>query len=162
MNSNEKEVAFLSRVLSYDDSRESRRLKARFAEAHADERCVQRVLRRAICLFALAGGIIACWRGFLTDEVSSAAWLSGDFLANGLSGLGLGLLVSCLVLAGLGVIYRKRVDLRRAEVCEFAASLLEARLGKPQLPVPADLVRGDGWPDRNGAASLEPQRVGWT
>lgn len=161
MNSNEKEVAFLAQVLSYDDSQESRKLTARVVQAHSDDRCVRRVLCRSAWLFVLAGGVMTCWGGFFSDHIPSTAWPSGDFLANSLCAVGLGSLVSCLVLVGLGAIYRKRLDLRREEARKFVATVLQTRLGKPAaLPVLGIPTGGSGWRDRNRSVGAESEKIG--
>lgn len=130
LSENERETAFLGQVISYDDTAESRRLKARITEAQQDERCVQRARRLPSLLMVVAAAGLGYWAVFLSHDASKMAWSARQFIANGFWGLGLGSLVSLLVLAGLGAVYRKRTRKRREEGRRFAARLLETRLGK--------------------------------
>ena len=54
MGDREKETAFLGQVLSYDDTTEGQRLKARITQAQQEERCVRQALRLPVLLLLLA------------------------------------------------------------------------------------------------------------
>ena len=137
MSKSENETAFLVGLVSYDDTAESRRLKASVTQAQQDERCVRQALRLPVLLVLVAVVGLGYCQVFLSQRValpydaSILTWRGRLFIANGFLGLGLGSLFSVLVLVVLAAIYHQRADKRRAECRRFAAKLLETRLGKP-------------------------------
>jgi hypothetical protein len=53
MGYNERETAFLGQVLSYDDTAEGQRLKAKITQAQQEERRVRQALRLPV--------LLPCW-----------------------------------------------------------------------------------------------------
>jgi hypothetical protein len=136
MNKSERETAFLGQVLSYDDTAESRSLKASITQAEQAERCVLRALRLPVLLLVVAAVGLGYCKMLLDGNAANITWSAEQSIANGFYGAGLGSLFSGLVLLGLVALYHKRTSERRAEGRRFAAKLLETRLGKPMPLTP--------------------------
>jgi len=142
MGDRERETAFLGQVLSYDDTAEGQRLKARVTQAHQKERCVRQALRLPVLLLLLAAIGLGYWEAFVEGGSSNITWSARQSVANGFYGAGLGSLASLLALLGLGALYRRRTVERQEECRRFAAKLLQTRLGKPTTPPLLGVVQG--------------------
>ena len=134
MGDSERETAFLGQILSYDDTAEAQRLKARITQAQQQERCVRHALRLPVLLLLLAAVGIGYWEAIVEGGVSNMTWPARQSIANGFYGAGLGSLASMLALLVLGALYRKRTVQRQEEGRRFAAKLLQTRLGNPTTP----------------------------
>ena len=142
MGDRERETAFLGQVLSYDDTAEGQRLKARITQAHQKERCVRQALRLPVLLLLLAAVGLGYWEAFVESGSSNMTWPARQSIANGFYGAGLGSLASLLALWGLATVYRKRTVEQQEECRRFAAKLLQTRLGKPTPPPLPGVVQG--------------------
>jgi hypothetical protein len=69
--------------------------------------------------------------GYGTVLVANFPHNAPQFVVNLIYALGLGSLISLLAFAGLGLVYRWKLDQRREECRQRVARLLESRLGKP-------------------------------
>jgi len=146
MGESERETAFLGQILSYDDTTEGGRLKARITQAQQEERCVRQALRLPVLLLLLAAVGVGYWEAFVDGNASNMTWSARQSIANGFYGAGLGSLASLLALLGLGAFYRKRTVERQEEGRRFAAKLLQTRLGKPTTPPLSGVVKGEQIP----------------
>ena len=142
MGYNERETAFLGQVLSYDDTAEGQRLKAKITQAQQEERRVRQALRLPVLLLLLAAVGLGYWEAIVEGGSSNMTWPARQSIANGFYGAGLGSLASLLALLGLGAVYRKRTVERQEECRRFAAKLLHARLGNPTAPPLSGVVKG--------------------
>ncbi len=129
MSENERETAFLGRLISYEGTAESQQLRAKLARAQENENCVGRAVRLAIALVLLALVGLGYREALL--EQGTTPRDSGSFIANCFYGLGLGSLLSLLVFVALGAIYRRLTNQRKDEARQFLANLLKAHLSQP-------------------------------
>jgi hypothetical protein len=130
----EKETAFLRCCIRYDESALGRHLDERIAQVQRDEQC----LRRASWLMALVGALAVAGLGYaailLDDFPSRMSVFSGQFVIKILCTLGIGSLICLLAFTGLGLVYRRELNLRREECRRLVTLLLELHLGDPDAP----------------------------
>src|ERR1041385_3925740 len=129
MTEHQKETAFLRYVMAFDDTVERRELEERVMRVESDGRCVQ----RAAVLMALVSVLVAAALayGVILEEnfPHAASWFVIDLLC----GVGLASLISLVVLMGLSMTYRKKLNRLRAECRHLATRLLEFHFGQPHL-----------------------------
>jgi hypothetical protein len=139
--SEHKETAFLRQCMLYDESAERHQLEAKIIQAERDERCVWRAvwlmaLFAAVAMAGLCYGVV-----FLENPPQNMSQFITPFIIRIVCALGAGSLVCMLAFMGLGMVYRKELELRREECRRLAAKLLESRLGKPRTAPLGGLVK---------------------
>jgi hypothetical protein len=102
-------------------------LEQEITRLQRDARCVRRAAWLMAVLMALALTGIAYARILLENYAYNVQQLVPSLLY----ALGGGSLISFLAFAGLGMVYRRKLDLRREECRQTVARLLESRLGNP-------------------------------
>lgn len=128
----ERETAFLRRCIRYDASAGGRLLDERIAQVQRDESC----LRRASRLVALVGLLALAGLGYaavlLDDFPSRLSVFTTGLFVKILFTLTIGSLISLLAFTGLGLVYRRELNLRREECRGLVTKLLESHLGEPR------------------------------
>jgi hypothetical protein len=160
MSEHQKHTEFLRHCLRYGESTEHQELEEGITQVQRDARCV----RRAVWLMAILAALVLAGLGYGTVLVDNFPYNAPQFIVNLFYALGLGSLISLLAFAGLGMVYRWKLDQRREECRLRVARLLESRLGKPvATPLQDNRDRGgDGGTVRvagevNGSlAEIEP------
>ena len=131
MNEHQRQTAFLTQCIRYDDTAKHHSLEEKITELQRDEICV----RRAVWLMTLFAGLAMaglCYAAvFLADYPLNLSHLTAQLIIKVLCALGVGSLICLLAFLGLGAIYRKELDQRREECRQLAIKLIESRLGKP-------------------------------
>jgi hypothetical protein len=93
---------------------------------------------------AMVTALVVAGLGYGTVLVANFPYNAPQFIVNLIYALGLGSLISLVVFAGLGMVYRWKLDQRREECRQKVASLLESRLGKPATMSVRDNRAGEG------------------
>lgn len=129
MTEHQRETAFLRHIILFDNTAKGRELHERIAQVQRDARCAQRaasllVLITALMAAGLAYGVI------LQDNFPYAG---SQFVINVMSGLGLGSLISLVVLAGLWLVNRQKSNRLRQECRRLVRGLLASHLGQPRI-----------------------------
>src|ERR1035438_9956551 len=127
MSEHQKHTEFLRHCLRYGESTEHQKLEEGITQVQRDARCV----RRAVWLMAILTALFVAGLGYGTVLVANFPYNAPRFIVNLIYALGLGSLISLLAFAGLGLVYRLKLDRRREECRQRVARLLESRLGKP-------------------------------
>jgi len=127
MSDHEKHTEFLRECIRYDESARQKELMEEIARIQRDERCV----RRAVWLMAILAALAVFGFGYGVILVSNFPNNFPQFLLNIFSVLAVSWLVCILAFAGLGMIYRLKLDRRREECRQIVTRLLESRLGRP-------------------------------
>ena len=126
MSEHQKHTEFLRQCLRYGESAEHQKLEEGITRVQRDARCV----RRAAWLMAILTALVLAGLGYGTVLVANFPNNAPHFIVNLIYALGLGSLISLLAFAGLGLVYRLKLDRRREECRQQVARLLESRLGK--------------------------------
>ena len=140
MSEHQKHTEFLRHCLRYGESTEHQKLEEGITQVQRDARCV----RRALWLMAIVTALVVAGLGYGTVLVANFPYNAPQFVVNLIYALGLGALISLVVFAGLGMVYRWKLDQRREECRQKVASLLESRLGKPVATSVRDNRAGEG------------------
>jgi hypothetical protein len=82
--------------------------------------------------------------GYGAVLVEDFPYTTQQSIINIIGALGVGSLICLLAFAGLGIIYRWKLDQQREECRERVTRLLESRLGKPVVPHFQDHRAGGG------------------
>lgn len=147
MSEQQRDTAFLTRLISYDDSAERHRLAARIARLQSDERCV----RRAAWLMALFAGLATCGicyaAVFLIHPMNLLQFME-QFTIKVLCAIALGSSMCLLAFLGLSALYRLELARHREECRSLAMRMMEARLGNPRR------ATGDALADDNASSAL--------
>jgi hypothetical protein len=125
MSDHHKQTEFLKQSLRYDESDRCKELAREIARIQRDERCVRRAawLMAALTALTMAGFV------YPVIMMANFPYSAPRFIVNLFCSIGAGSFVSFLAFAGLGVIYRKRLEHRREECRQRVSKLLETRLG---------------------------------
>ena len=142
MSEHQKHTEFLRHCLRYGESTEHQKLEEGITRVQRDARCV----RRAAWLMAILTALVVAGLGYGTVLVANFPYNAPPFIVNLIYAVGLGSLISLVVFAGLGMVYRWKLDQRREECRQRVASLLESRLGKPVATSWRDNPVSDGSP----------------
>jgi hypothetical protein len=126
MSEHQKHTEFLRQCILYEESDERRELEKGLTQVQREARCV----RRAAWLMAILIALVLACLGYGTIFVNNFPDDAPQFLVNLICALGLGSLISLLAFAGLGVVYRMKLNQRREECRQRVARLLKSRLGK--------------------------------
>jgi hypothetical protein len=127
MSDHQKHTEFLRQCIRYDESARRQELVEGIARIQCDARCVW----RAAWLMAILTALAVTALGYGTVLVDNFPYNAPQSIVNLIYALGLGSLISLLAFAGLGIVYRWKLDQRREECRQLVARLLESRLGKP-------------------------------
>jgi len=139
MSEHQKHTEFLRQCIRYDESARCQELVERIVRIQCDARCVWRAAWLMAMLVVLA--VVALCYG--TILVANFPYNAPQSIVNLIYALGLGSLISLLAFAGLGMVYRWKLDQRREECRQLVARLLESRLGRP-VTTPAGGNRAGG------------------
>jgi len=126
MSEHQKHTEFLRHCLRYGESTEHQKLEEGITRVQRDARCV----RRAVWLMAILTALVVAGLGYGTVLVANFPYSAPQFIVNLIYAVGLGAIISLVVFAGLGMVYRWKLDQRREECRQKVARLLESRLGK--------------------------------
>jgi hypothetical protein len=142
---------FLKHCLRYGENAKCQELRREITRLQGDAFCVRRAAWLMVVLIALALAGLA-YATILPDHFP---YPEPQLIQSFLCALGGGSLISFLAFTVLGMVYRRKLDLRREECRQMVATLLESRLGNPpaapRLESPlGDAVRGPV-PDTDGA-----------
>jgi hypothetical protein len=132
MSEQQRETAFLRRVILYDDTAERHKLEEGITQTQRDERCVRRAVLLMVLLTALAAAGLCYAAVFQEHHPQNMSQFITPFIVKVLCALGVGALICMLAFGGLGVVYRKELEHRREECRRLTTKLLESRLGKPR------------------------------
>ena len=123
MSEHQKQSNFLKTLLTYDDSEEHRRLRARIDGAEKDERCI-RCAGRLVGLLSLLAIAGLCYSAVLLPEFFSN---SRNFLVQFFCALGLGSLLCLVGFFGLWCYYRAIVNKLHDECRQLVSALMSSR-----------------------------------
>ena len=126
MSDHQKHTEFLRDCIRYDESTRRHELLEEIVRIQRDARCV----RRALWLMAILIVLAAFGYGYGMALVNNFPYNIPQFIINTFCVLVLSSLISILAFAGLGMIYRTKLDQRREECRRIVTRLLETRLGK--------------------------------
>jgi hypothetical protein len=149
MSEHQKHTEFLRHCLRYGESAEHQALEEKITQIQRDERCVQ----RAMWLMAILTALVVAGLGYPVILVENFPNNAPQFILNLACALGLASLICLLVFAGLGMVYRRKLDQRREECRQLVTKLLASRLGKPVAMPLRDI------PDRAGERNGQTVRV---
>jgi hypothetical protein len=127
MSEHQKHTEFLRDCLRYGESTEHQKLEQGITQVQRDARCV----RRAVWLMTILATLAVAGLGYGTVLVDNFPYNVPQFVLNLIFAVGLGALISLVAFAGLGMVYRTKLDQHREECRQRVAKLLESRLGKP-------------------------------
>jgi hypothetical protein len=128
MSEHQKDTAFLTQVISYDDTDERRRLAEHIARLQRDERCVRSAVWLMLLVTALALAGIGYGAVFRLHPMNLEQFMTQSGIKM-LSALALGSLICVVTFLGLGATYRNELAKRRDECRRLAAKFLEKRFG---------------------------------
>jgi hypothetical protein len=134
MSEHEKDTAFLRRCILYDDSPEHHQLEQAINQAQRDERCVWRAVLLMALLTALAAAGLYLLLG---DSPQNIAEIITPFGVKVFCALGVASLICMLAFAGLGMVYREKLEHGQEECRQLAAKLFESHpVNFSTTPVP--------------------------
>ena len=131
MSEHQKDTAFLTQLISYDETDERRILAEHIARLQRDERCVRSAVWLMLLVTALALAGIGYGAVFRLHPMNLEQFATQSGIKM-LSALALGSLICVVTFLGLGASYRSELAKRRDECRRLAAKFLEARFGAPQ------------------------------
>jgi hypothetical protein len=127
MSEQQRDTAFLTRILSYDDSAERRELAERIARVQGDERCV----KRAACIVAVCAGLAiagVCYAAvFLLNPLNAMQFLD-QILIRILCAVAVGSLICLISFLLLGLFYRMELARHREQCRCLALKIIEERV----------------------------------
>jgi hypothetical protein len=165
MSEHQKDTAFLTQVISYDDTDERRILAEHIARLQRDERCVRSAVWLMLLVTALALAGIGYGAVFRLHPMNLEQFMTQSGIKM-LSALALGSLICVVTFLGLGASYRNELAKRRDECRRLAAKFLEARFGPradsapqrtPQNAEPPVFGQGLTVSTQQSALSLNPK-----
>jgi hypothetical protein len=127
MSEHQKHTEFLRHCLRYGESDEHQALDKRIIQIQRDGRCVQ----RAVWLMAILTALAVAGLGYPAILVENFPDDAPQSIINLICALGLASLICLLGFAGLGMVYRNKLNQRREESRQLVTKLLASRLGKP-------------------------------
>ena len=127
MSEHQKHTEFLRHCLRYCDSTEYQALDKEITQIQQDERCVQ----RAVWLMAGLTALAVAGLGYPAILMENFPDNAPQIIVNLCCALGVASLICLVVFAGLGMVYRNKLDQRREECRQLVTKLLASRLGKP-------------------------------
>ena len=142
MSEHQKDTAFLTQLISYDETDERRILAEQIARLQRDERCVRRAIWLMLLVTALAVAGIGYGAVFRLHPMNLTQFMM-QFGIKVLSALALGSSICVVTFVGLGASYRSELAKRRDECRRLAAKFLEARFGAPRAHAVAGRAEHD-------------------
>lgn len=143
MSEHQKDTAFLTQLISYDDTDERRSLAERIAALQRDERCVRRAIWLMTLFASLAVAGICYAAVFLFHPMDLTQFMMQATIKI-LSVFALGSLICIVAFLGLGRSYRKQLAGRRDDCRRLATKFLEAQLGLQRANQPGRPLELDG------------------
>jgi hypothetical protein len=137
MSDHQKHTEFLRECIRYDGSARRQELMEEIVRIQRDARCV----RRAVWLMAILLALAAFSYGYGMALINNFPYNIPQFIINIFCALVISWLISILAFAGLGMVYRWKLDRRREECRQIVTRLLESRLGKT---ITTPLLQGTG------------------
>lgn len=134
MSEQQRDTAFLTRLISYDDSDERHNLAQKIARLQNDERCVKRAAWLMVLFAALATAGISYAAVFLLYPTNIMQFVEQPMIKI-LSAVALSSLICLLAFQALAAFYRMELARHREQCRCLAMKILEARLSRP-LVVP--------------------------
>ena len=142
MSEQQRDTAFLTRLISYDDSDERHNLAEKIARLQNDERCVKRAAWLMVLFAALATAGISYAAVFLLHPDNVMQFLDQPMI-KALSAIALSSVLCLLAFNALAVFYRMELARHRDQCRCLAMKILEARLNRPiVVPIGVPAVRG--------------------
>ena len=132
MSEQQRDTAFLTRLISYDDSDERHNLAEKIARLQNDERCVKRAAWLMVLFAALATAGISYAAVFLLHPDNVMQFLNQP-LIKVLSAVALSSVLCLLAFNALAVFYRIELARHRDQCRCLAMKILEARLSQPMV-----------------------------
>jgi hypothetical protein len=126
MSDHQRHTEFLRHCIRYDESARRQELMEDIVRIQRDTRCVF----RAVWLMALLAALVVFGLGYGAILVNNFPNDIPQFILNIFSVLTVSWLICILAFAGLGMIYRLKLNRRREECRRMVTKLLESRLGK--------------------------------
>ncbi len=126
MSDHQKHTEFLRECIRYEESARRQELMEEIVRIQRDARCV----RRAVWLMTILIALVVFGLGYGMALATNFPYNIPQFIINTFCALGVGALISLLAFAGLWVVYRWKLDMRREECRQIVTRLLESRLGK--------------------------------
>lgn len=127
MSEQQRDTAFLTRLIAFDDSDERRTLAERIARLEGDERCV----RRAACLMLLFAGLATAGifyaAVFLLHPENLIQFLEKPVI-KALAAVVLSSIICLLAFQTLAALYRRKLARGRDECRCLAMRFVEARM----------------------------------
>lgn len=136
MSEHQRDTAFLTRIISYDDSAERRNLAEKIARAQCDERCLTRAAWLMVLFAALAIAGISYAAIFLYYPMNAVQFMN-QFFIKVLCAIGLGSLFCLVAFLALRTLYRIELARHREQCRCLAMKLIEARIAYG-IPAPTD------------------------
>lgn len=147
MSEHQKHTEFLRHCLRYGESTEHQALEEKITQIQRDERCVL----RAVWLMAILTALVVAGLGYPAILVENFPYTAPQFIVNLVCALGVASFICLLAFAGLGMVYRRKLDQRREECRQLVTKLLASRLGKP-VATPLRDLRDNRVGERDGKA----------
>ena len=137
MSEQQRDTAFLTRLISYDDSDERHNLAEKIARLQNDERCVKRAAWLMVLFAALATAGISYAAVFLLHPDNVMQFLDQPMI-KALSAVALSSVLCLLAFNALAVFYRMELARHREQCRCLAMKILESRLTRPIVVPIAD------------------------
>ena len=137
MSEQQRDTAFLTRLISYDDSDERHNLAEKIARLQNDERCVKRAAWLMVLFAALATAGISYAAVFLLHPDNVTQFLDQPMI-KALSAVALSSVLCLLAFNALAVFYRMELARHREQCRCLAMKILESRLTRPIVVPIAD------------------------
>jgi hypothetical protein len=134
MSDHQKHTEFLRECIRYDGSARRQELMDEIVRIQCAARCVW----HAAWLMAMLAVLAVAALGYGTILVANFPDNAPQSIVNLIYALGLGSLISLLAFAGLGMVYRVKLDRKREECRQIVTRLLESRLGNTVTTPPQD------------------------
>jgi hypothetical protein len=150
MSEYRKEVEFLRQCIVYEESAERQKLEQEIAYIQRHARGVQ----RASWLMAFLTALSVAGLGCPAILLESFPYNAPRFIVNLVCALGMASLISLLLCARLGLVYRKKMDQRKEACRQMVTKLLESRLSKPLTQPLQDMPDSCVGDRNNGAAQI--------
>lgn len=157
MNEQQRDTAFLTRMISYDDTPERRDLNQRISRAQSNERCVCRAAWLMVLFAGLATAGLCYAAVFMLEPMNIPRFLDQLFVRV-LCALALGSFISLAGFLALGNRYRGDLARHREECRCLTTKIMEDRFGKP-LPAPVPLEPANDTAVAKGPLGTSPAAV---
>jgi hypothetical protein len=138
MSERERETAFLRWIIRHDPTAESHAVEEEIDRLQNQVRVLRRAMVWILGLAALAG-IGLLYAVILSSDYPDNMWrFSGQFSVRIPCALALASLVCLLCFMGLGVVYRRQLNVQRQKARQLGERLLTAQTGAGAAAPPSD------------------------